>query len=93
MVVFDLIVLHNHKMLPDSNAARRRMYAKMKDYFLARLREPSTWRGLVLLATSFGMTLKPEQSYAIMTLGMALAGATGVVTKDAQNILDHDKRL
>jgi hypothetical protein len=54
----------------------------MKDYFIARLKEPSTWRGLILLATSFGMHLSPDQSYAIASLGIALAGGIGVVSPE-----------
>ena len=54
----------------------------MKDFFLNRLKEPSTWRGLVLVATSFGMQLSPDQSYAIASLGLALAGAVGTVSPD-----------
>lgn len=51
-------------------------------YMLARLKEPSTWRGLVLVATAFGMYLDPLQSHAIVTLGLALAGSTAVITPD-----------
>ena len=54
----------------------------MKDFFLDRLQEPSTWRGLILLATSFGMQLSPDQSYAIASLGLALAGAAGAISPD-----------
>lgn len=54
----------------------------MKDFFLNRLKEPSTWRGLVLVATSFGMHLSPDQSYAIASLGLALAGFVGTVSPD-----------
>ena len=54
----------------------------MKDYLLSRLKEPSTWRGLVLCASAFGMTLTPDQSYAIASLGMALAGSIGIISPD-----------
>lgn len=54
----------------------------MKDFFLARLKEPSTWRGFILVATSFGMTLSSDQAYAIASLGLALSGATGIFTPD-----------
>ncbi len=57
----------------------------MKDFFLNRLKEASTWRGLILLATSFGMQLSPDQSYAIASLGLALAGATGTIAPDKLN--------
>jgi uncharacterized membrane protein len=51
-------------------------------YVVARLKEPSTWRGLVLLATSLGITLDEEQSMAIIAAGIALAGAIGVLIPD-----------
>jgi hypothetical protein len=54
----------------------------MKDFFLNRLKEPSTWRGLTLCASAFGMVLNQEQAYAIASLGMALAGGIGIVTPD-----------
>lgn len=51
-------------------------------WLLRRLREPSTWRGLVWLATVAGLSLRPEQAEAIVTAGMALAGLLGVFTTD-----------
>lgn len=54
----------------------------MKEYLINRLKEPSTWRGLIMMATAFGMTLSQEQSYAIASFGMALAGGIGVVSPD-----------
>ena len=54
----------------------------MKDFFLNRLKEPSTWRGFIMCATAFGMTLSSEQAIAIATLGIALAGGAGVVMPD-----------
>lgn len=54
----------------------------MKEFFLNRLKEPSTWRGLTLVATAFGMSLNQDQAYAIASLGMALAGGIGAVSPD-----------
>lgn len=51
-------------------------------WLLRRLREPSTWRGLVWLATVAGLSLRPDQAEAIVTAGMALAGLLGVFTGD-----------
>jgi len=51
-------------------------------WLLARLREPSTWRGLVWLATVAGLSLRPDQVEAIVTLGMAFAGLLGVFLAD-----------
>ena len=52
------------------------------NWMLRRLREPSTWRGLVWLATVAGLSLRPEQAEAIVTVGMALAGLLGVFLAD-----------
>lgn len=55
----------------------------MKDFFLARLREPSSWRAAIWVATSFGLiAFKGEQAEAIIALGMALSGACGIITPD-----------
>ena len=51
-------------------------------YILGRLSEPSTWRGIIWIATAFGLALSPDQKEAIATAGMALVGAIGVFTKD-----------
>jgi len=42
----------------------------MKAYLLARLQEPSTWRDIVLIATSLGAHLSPDQWEAIVTGGL-----------------------
>jgi hypothetical protein len=52
------------------------------NWVLRRLREPSTWRGLVWLATVAGLSLRPDQAEAIVTAGMALAGLLGVFLAD-----------
>lgn len=49
----------------------------IKRYLRARLKEPSTWRGLVLLLTSLGIGISPEQADAIVAAGLAVAGAIG----------------
>jgi hypothetical protein len=54
----------------------------MKNYLIERLKEPSTWRGLVLVATAAGATISPDWQNAIITLGIALAGGIGVVSAD-----------
>jgi hypothetical protein len=51
----------------------------MKVYLLARLKEASTWRGLVYLLTALGVTVSPALAEAIIAAGMALAGVIGVV--------------
>ena len=59
------------------------MRSIMKEFLLARLREPSSWRAAIWVATSFGLVaFKGEQAEAIIALGMALSGAVGMATPD-----------
>lgn len=51
-------------------------------YFLALSKQASTWRGLMLLLTSYGIAINPEQQTAILTLGLAIAGAIGAFFPD-----------
>lgn len=51
-------------------------------YVLDQLSQPSTWRGLVALATAAGLKVSPDQAVAIIALGMAIAGAIGVFFPD-----------
>lgn len=54
----------------------------MKDYIIERAKEPSTWRGFVLLLTAIGVPIAPAMAEAIISVGLALAGALGVFTAD-----------
>lgn len=54
----------------------------MKKYVLERLKEPSTWRGIVLVVTACGIPVAPALATAITTFGLGLAGLIGVVTAD-----------
>ncbi len=53
------------------------------DWLIARLKEPSTWRGLVWMLTACGVTLRPEVWEQITAVGMAAAGLLGVLTLEA----------
>lgn len=55
---------------------------KLTKFFLNRLKETSTWRGIVVLLTSFGLALSPEQANAIIALGLAVVGVVGVFFPD-----------
>jgi len=55
----------------------------MNRWLLHRIKEPSTWRGLVWLLTVAGVSLRPDQVEAIVLFGMALAGLLGVLLPDA----------
>lgn len=52
------------------------------DYILERLKEPSTWRGIIALISAAGVALKPEQADKIIALGIALAGLINVFRKE-----------
>ena len=51
-------------------------------YILDRLKEPSSWRGLVMIATAFGVSVNPELIDSIIAVGTGLAGVIGFVFKD-----------
>ena len=52
-------------------------------YLLARLKGASTWRGIALLLTAFGVQVAPEVQEAIISVGIAVAGAIGVLFPDS----------
>lgn len=54
----------------------------MFPYILERAKEPSTWRGIVLLATAGGVNIAPEMATSIIEVGIAVAGLIGIITKD-----------
>lgn len=54
----------------------------MRDYIISRALEPSTWRGLVLIATALGAVLSPDQQEAIVTAGLLVAGLIGAAVPD-----------
>lgn len=54
------------------------------NWLVARLREPSTWRGIVWLATALGVSLKPEVWEQVAAVGMAVAGLIGVIARENQ---------
>ncbi|MFZ9527153.1 MAG: hypothetical protein ACO27L_04415 [Schleiferiaceae bacterium] len=55
----------------------------MKPYILARLKEASTWRGIILLLTAVGVPVAPAMADAIISVGLAVAGLIGVAAPDA----------
>ena len=46
----------------------------MKDFLIRRLTETSTWAGLFLVASAWGLEFTDQQQAALTVLGMALAG-------------------
>lgn len=51
-------------------------------YIVDRLKEPSTWRGIIMLLTALGLSIEPELATAIVTAGVSAVGLVGVVTRD-----------
>lgn len=59
-----------------------------KEYVISRLKEPSTWRGIVMLLTAAGVQIQPQMIEVIVSCGMALTGAVGVFTADKADHAD-----
>ena len=53
-----------------------------KAFLIERLKEPSTWRGIILLVTACGVPVAPAMAEQIITIGMAAAGLVGIFTPD-----------
>ena len=54
----------------------------MKNYLLDRAREPSTWRGIILILTAAGVPIAPAMAESIISVGLAIAGLVGAITPD-----------
>ncbi|KJV39607.1 MULTISPECIES: hypothetical protein [unclassified Brevundimonas] len=54
----------------------------VRDYILPRLKERSTYVGLVALATAFGMSIDPTYVDVALAIGAAVGGVLGIVWKD-----------
>ena len=54
----------------------------MLKFIIDRLKERSTWLGLTGIVAAAGIGLHPEQTEAIIALGIAAAGAVAAFTKD-----------
>lgn len=51
-------------------------------YALTRLRERSTWLGMISLLTALGIVLTPAQQEHVIAAGSALAGLIATLTPD-----------
>lgn len=56
----------------------------LKLYVVNRAKEASTWRGVVMLLTALGLNISPEMADAIISVGIAVAGAVGVLFPDSK---------
>ena len=46
----------------------------MKKFLQNRFTEFSSWTGIFLIASAWGLSFTPEQQYALTTFGIALVG-------------------
>lgn len=60
----------------------------MLKFILDRLKERSTWLGVIGLATAAGVGLTPDQAAAIATGGAAIASAVAAFTPDSPSKKD-----
>jgi len=54
---------------------------KALQWVIDQLKQPSTWRGITMLATSLGIVVNPELMEQIIVAGTAVAGLIGVLFK------------
>lgn len=52
------------------------------NYILARLKEASTWRGIIMLVAGTWATQHPEQAEAIIPIALAIVGSIGAFMPD-----------
>jgi len=58
-------------------------WEKARIYLVERAKEASTWRGLCLMLTAFGVVINPEQIEVICATGLFIAGVLGAATSDS----------
>jgi hypothetical protein len=64
----------------------------MFDFIKKRLNEQSTWKGLILILTSLGVTLSPEQQNAIVSVGLGLVGLINTFFPSKDKIVADGKK-
>lgn len=57
----------------------------MLAYIIDRLKEASTWRGIIGLITAAGVSISPEQIDKIVAAGLAIMGVIGMLFKDGKS--------
>ena len=58
---------------------------KRVEYLLNRLKEPSTWRGIVSFAMAVGITIEPNMAEQIIAAGVTVVGLILTFKKDAKS--------
>lgn len=56
---------------------------KRVEYLLNRLREPSTWRGIISFSTLMGVIIAPEVAELIISAGVTAVSLILMAKKDA----------
>jgi len=68
---------------------RHRIQSKIKpkkmNWIKNRLKERTTWQGIISIITAIGIALNPEQKEAVISLGMAIVTAIWVFKKEPQS--------
>ncbi|MFI3244721.1 MAG: hypothetical protein R3Y56_10770 [Akkermansia sp.] len=54
------------------------------NYIINRLKERSTWLGIISLATGIGLSVNPAWVEAIIAAGVGLAGLVSIATPDTE---------
>ena len=65
-----------------NNFAIKVVYMTILPWIVARMREASTWKGLIALAAAFGVYISPENAAIILAAGVGIAGFINVVITD-----------
>lgn len=55
-----------------------------KEYMLERLKERSTWLGIVAFLTACGIPIAPLTAEQVVSIGLAISGLVGIFTADHQ---------
>lgn len=67
-----------------------KVYKKLKEgnmpeaikYILDRLDEPSTWKGIIALLATFGVSIHPELAQAIITAAVSVVGVIEILVNE-----------
>jgi hypothetical protein len=53
-----------------------------RDHILTRVKQESTWRGIVTILTLAGWHISPAHAEIIISIGASLVGAINILKKD-----------
>lgn len=65
-----------------NNFAIKAFIMSILPWIIARMKEPSTWKGLIALAAACGVVINPEYAAIILAAGVGMAGFINVVITD-----------